>query len=664
MFELTKLDSIRIGLASPEKIRQWSHGEVLKAETINYRTLKPERDGLYCERIFGPTKDWECNCGKYKRTRFKGIVCDKCGVEVTKSKVRRERMGHIELAAPVSHIWYFKGIPSRMGTLLNISPRALEQVLYFASYIVLDPGDTAVSKLQKYQLLTESEYQQRKQQAAEVGFEFRVGIGAEAVREMLKEINLDELSAQLHAELQELNERDSKRDSEGQKRQRIIKRLEVVEAFRQSGNKPEWMILDVIPVIPPDLRPMVQLDGGRFATSDLNDLYRRVINRNNRLKRMLEMAAPDIIVRNEKRMLQESVDALIDNGRRGRPVTGAGGRQLKSLSDLLRGKQGRFRQNLLGKRVDYSGRSVIVVGPSLKLYQCGLPKEMALELFKPFVIERLVNQGMAVNVKTAKRAVERLKPEVWDVLESVIKDHPVMLNRAPTLHRLGIQAFEPVLVEGKALKLHPLCCTAFNADFDGDQMAVHVPLSMEAQAEARFLMLAANNILKPSDGKPVICPTQDMVLGCYYLTMIHEGLDGNGQDVHRRRRGADGLCDRQPRARSALPHPHDEDHRRRRAQPHHRYDDRPRHLQSGHPAGHGLAEARDDRRHVQAGGRRGRRQEAAGQDRRELLPHARRDGHLRHARRHQGAGLQVLDARGADRLRGGHHRAGERRSRS
>ena len=525
MFELTKLDSIRIGLASPEQIRQWSHGEVEKAETINYRTLKPERDGLYCERIFGPTKDWECNCGKYKRTRFKGVVCDKCGVEVTKSKVRRERMGHIELAAPVSHIWYFKGIPSRMGTLLNISPRALEQVLYFASYIVLDPGDSAVSKLQKYQLLTETEYQQRKQQAAEIGYEFRVGIGAEAVREMLKEINLDELSEQLHAELRELTERDSKRDSEGQKRQKIIKRLEVVEAFRQSGNKPEWMILDVVPVIPPDLRPMVQLDGGRFATSDLNDLYRRVINRNNRLKRMLEMAAPDIIVRNEKRMLQEAVDALIDNGRRGRPVTGAGGRQLKSLSDLLRGKQGRFRQNLLGKRVDYSGRSVIVVGPSLKLYQCGLPKEMALELFKPFVIERLVNQGMAVNVKTAKRAVERLKPEVWDVLESVIKDHPVMLNRAPTLHRLGIQAFEPVLVEGKALKLHPLCCTAFNADFDGDQMAVHVPLSMEAQAEARFLMLAANNILKPSDGKPVVSPSQDMVLGCYYLTMEDDRLE-------------------------------------------------------------------------------------------------------------------------------------------
>ncbi len=529
MFDLNNLDSIQIGLASPEKIRQWSHGEVTKAETINYRTLKPERDGLFCERIFGPTKDWECNCGKYKRTRFKGVVCDKCGVEVTKAKVRRERMGHIELAAPVSHIWYFKGIPSRIGTLLNISPRALEQVLYFASYIVLDPGDTAISKLSLHQLLTETEYQQKKQQAAEIGFEFRVGIGAEAVKEMLQGVDLEELNSALRKELDELAARETKRDSEGQKRQRIIKRLEVVEAFRQSGNRPEWMILDVVPVIPPELRPMVQLDGGRFATADLNDLYRRVINRNNRLKRMLEMNAPDIIVRNEKRMLQEAVDALIDNGRRGRPVTGAGGRQLKSLSDLLRGKQGRFRQNLLGKRVDYSGRSVIVVGPSLKLYQCGLPKEMALELFKPFVIERLVNQGMAVNVKTAKRSVERLRPEVWDVLESVIKDHPVMLNRAPTLHRLGIQAFEPVLVEGKALKLHPLCCTAFNADFDGDQMAVHVPLSMEAQAEARFLMLAANNILKPQDGKPVICPTQDMVLGCYYLTMVHEGMKGTGK---------------------------------------------------------------------------------------------------------------------------------------
>ena len=526
MFELSNLDSIQIGLASPEKIRQWSHGEVEKAETINYRTLKPERDGLFCERIFGPTKDWECNCGKYKRNRFKGVVCDKCGVEVTKAKVRRERMGHIELAAPVSHIWYFKGIPSRMGTILNISPRALEQVLYFASYIVLDPGD--VPGLEKYKLLSETEYQQKKQQAEENGWEFRVGIGAEAVREMLMNLNLDELAEQLKTELDELSAKDSKRDTEGQKRQRIIKRLEVVEAFRKSGNKPEWMILDVVPVIPPELRPMVQLDGGRFATADLNDLYRRVINRNNRLKRMLEMGAPDIIVRNEKRMLQEAVDARIDNGRRGRPVTGAGGRQLKSLSDLLRGKQGRFRQNLLGKRVDYSGRSVIVVGPSLKLYQCGLPKEMALELFKPFVIQKLVAQGMEQNVKTAKRAVERLKPEVWDVLENVIKDHPVMLNRAPTLHRLGIQAFEPVLVEGKALKLHPLCCTAFNADFDGDQMAVHVPLSMEAQAEARFLMLSANNILKPQDGKPVVSPTQDMVLGCYYLTIVREGSKGEG----------------------------------------------------------------------------------------------------------------------------------------
>ncbi|MEA5065838.1 MAG: DNA-directed RNA polymerase subunit beta', partial [Eubacteriales bacterium] len=524
MPELTNLDSIQIGLASPEKIREWSHGEVEKAETINYRTLKPERDGLFCERIFGPTKDWECYCGKYKRTRFKGVVCDKCGVEVTKSKVRRERMGHIELAAPVSHIWYFKGIPSRMGMLLSISPRSLEQVLYFAAYIVLDPGDTT---LERHQLLTETEYQRK---LADFGAgTFRVGIGAEAVREMLRGLDLESLSVSLRAEIDELTKKETGRQTEGQKRTRIVKRLEVVEAFRQSGNKPEWMILDVVPVIPPELRPMVQLDGGRFATADLNDLYRRVINRNNRLKRMLEMGAPDIIVRNEKRMLQEAVDALIDNGRRGRAVTGAGGRQLKSLSDLLRGKQGRFRQNLLGKRVDYSGRSVIVVGPNLKLYQCGLPKEMALELFKPFVIERLVNQGSAVNVKTAKRAVERLRSEVWDVLEEVIRDHPVMLNRAPTLHRLGIQAFEPVLVEGKALKLHPLCCTAFNADFDGDQMAVHVPLSMEAQSEARFLMLAANNILKPQDGKPVISPTQDMVMGCYYLTQVREGALGEGK---------------------------------------------------------------------------------------------------------------------------------------
>ena len=524
MFNLTNLDAIQIGLASPEKIREWSHGEVEKAETINYRTLKPERDGLFCERIFGPTKDWECNCGKYKRTRFKGVICDKCGVEVTKSKVRRERMGHIELAAPVSHIWYFKGIPSRMGMLLSISPRALEQVLYFASYIVLDKGETT---LEKNQLLNEAEYQRK---LAEYGPDaFRVGIGAEAVRELLRDLNLDELSVSLREEINELAKKETGRETEGQKRTRIVKQLEVVEAFRQSGNKPEWMILDVVPVIPPELRPMVQLDGGRFATADLNDLYRRVINRNNRLKRMLEMGAPDIIVRNEKRMLQEAVDALIDNGRRGRAVTGAGGRQLKSLSDLLRGKQGRFRQNLLGKRVDYSGRSVIVVGPTLQLYQCGLPKEMALELFKPFVIERLVNMGSAVNVKTAKRAVERLRPEVWDVLEEVIRDHPVLLNRAPTLHRLGIQAFEPVLVEGKALKVHPLVCTAFNADFDGDQMAVHVPLSMEAQAEARFLMLSANNILKPQDGKPVVSPTQDMVMGCYYLTQIRKGAPGEGK---------------------------------------------------------------------------------------------------------------------------------------
>ena len=527
MFELTNLDSIQIGLASPEKIRQWSHGEVEKAETINYRTLKPERDGLFCERIFGPTKDWECNCGKYKRTRFKGVVCDKCGVEVTKAKVRRERMGHIELAAPVSHIWYFKGIPSRMGTLLNISPRALEQVLYFASYIVLDPGD--MPGLEKYKLLSEAEYQMKKQQAQEGGWEFRVGIGAEAVREMLREIDLDALSEELRRELQELSERETRRDSEGQKRQRIIKRLEVVEAFRTSGNKPEWMILDVVPVIPPDLRPMVQLDGGRFATADLNDLYRRVINRNNRLKRTLEMGAPDIIVRNEKRMLQEAVDALIDNGRRGRPVTGAGGRQLKSLSDLLRGKQGRFRQNLLGKRVDYSGRSVIVVGPPLKLYQCGLPKEMALELFRPFIMKKLVEDGAANNIKSAKKMVDKGRAEVWDALDVVIKDHPVMLNRAPTLHRLGIQAFEPVLVEGRAIKLHPLTCTAFNADFDGDQMAVHVPLSAEAQAEARLLMLSANNLLRPQDGGPVTVPSQDMVLGSYYLTYVNDKEDGAGK---------------------------------------------------------------------------------------------------------------------------------------
>jgi DNA-directed RNA polymerase subunit beta' len=514
VFELNNFDSMKIGLASPEKIREWSKGEVKKPETINYRTLKPERDGLFCERIFGPQKDWECHCGKYKRIRYKGIVCDRCGVEVTRSKVRRERMGHIELAAPVSHIWYFKGIPSRMGLLLDMSPRALEKVLYFASYVVIDPGQTPLSKKQ---ILSEKEY---RDSVEKFGHNFRAGMGAEAVKELLAEIDLDALSRELRAELNE---------SSGQKRIRTIKRLEVVEAFKQSSNKPEWMILDVVPVIPPELRPMVQLDGGRFATSDLNDLYRRVINRNNRLKRLLDLGAPDIIVRNEKRMLQEAVDALIDNGRRGRPVTGPGNRPLKSLSDMLKGKQGRFRQNLLGKRVDYSGRSVIVVGPELKIYQCGLPKEMALELFKPFVMKKLVNDGLAHNIKSAKRMVERVKNEVWDVLEEVIKEHPVLLNRAPTLHRLGIQAFEPVLVEGRALKLHPLVCTAYNADFDGDQMAVHVPLSAEAQAEARFLMLSANNLLKPQDGKPVAVPTQDMVLGSYYMTIVKDGAKGEGK---------------------------------------------------------------------------------------------------------------------------------------
>ena len=514
MFELKEFEAIRIGLASPEKIREWSRGEVKKPETINYRTLKPERDGLFCERIFGPTRDWECHCGKYKRIRYKGIVCDRCGVEVTRSKVRRERMGHIELAAPVSHIWYFKGIPSRMGLLLDMSPRALEKVLYFASYVVIDPGQTPLSKKQ---ILSEREY---RDSIEKFGNNFRAGMGAEAIKELLQEIDLDALANELRAELEE---------STGQKRIRAIKRLEVVEAFRSSGNKPEWMILDVIPVIPPELRPMVQLDGGRFATSDLNDLYRRVINRNNRLKRLLDLGAPEIIVRNEKRMLQEAVDALIDNGRRGRPVTGPGNRPLKSLSDMLKGKQGRFRQNLLGKRVDYSGRSVIVVGPDLKIWQCGLPKEMALELFKPFVMKRLVEKGFAHNIKSAKRMVERVRNEVWDVLEEVIKEHPVLLNRAPTLHRLGIQAFEPVLVEGRAIRLHPLVCTAYNADFDGDQMAVHVPLSAEAQAEARFLMLSANNLLKPQDGKPVTVPTQDMVLGSYYLTVDKDNDLGEGK---------------------------------------------------------------------------------------------------------------------------------------
>ena len=507
-------DAIKIGLASPEKIREWSRGEVTKPETINYRTLKPEKDGLFCEKIFGPSKDWECHCGKYKKIRYKGVVCDRCGVEVTKASVRRERMGHIELAAPVSHIWYFKGIPSRMGLILDLSPRTLEKVLYFANYIVLDPAD---SGLQYKQVLTEKEYQDARES---YGYGFRVGMGAESVMELLQAIDLEKDAEELKAELV---------DATGQKRARIIKRLEVVESFRESGNRPEWMIMTAIPVIPPDLRPMVQLDGGRFATSDLNDLYRRIINRNNRLKRLLELGAPDIIVRNEKRMLQEAVDALIDNGRRGRPVTGPGNRALKSLSDMLKGKSGRFRQNLLGKRVDYSGRSVIVVGPELKIYQCGLPKEMAIELFKPFVMKELVANGTSHNIKNAKKMVEKLQPEVWDVLEDVIKEHPVMLNRAPTLHRLGIQAFEPILVEGKAIKLHPLVCTAFNADFDGDQMAVHLPLSVEAQAECRFLLLSPNNLLKPSDGGPVAVPSQDMVLGIYYLTQERPGYPGEGK---------------------------------------------------------------------------------------------------------------------------------------
>ncbi len=507
-------DAIKIGLASPDKILEWSRGEVTKPETINYRTLKPEKDGLFCERIFGPSKDWECHCGKYKKIRYKGVVCDRCGVEVTKSSVRRERMGHIALAAPVSHIWYFKGIPSRMGLILDLSPRTLEKVLYFASYIVLDRGE---SDLQYKQVLSEQEYQEARERW---GSAFRVGMGAESIQELLESIDLEKD----YHELQE-----GLKGATGQKRARIVKRLEVVEAFRESGNKPEWMIMTAIPVIPPDLRPMVQLDGGRFATSDLNDLYRRIINRNNRLKRLLELGAPDIIVRNEKRMLQEAVDALIDNGRRGRPVTGPGNRALKSLSDMLKGKSGRFRQNLLGKRVDYSGRSVIVVGPELKIYQCGLPKEMAIELFKPFVMKELVQNGTAHNIKNAKKMVERVQPEVWDVLEDVIKEHPVMLNRAPTLHRLGIQAFEPILVEGKAIKLHPLVCTAYNADFDGDQMAVHLPLSVEAQAECRFLLLSPNNLLKPSDGGPVAVPSQDMVLGIYYLTQERPGAKGEGK---------------------------------------------------------------------------------------------------------------------------------------
>ena len=511
----TPFDAIQIGIASPEMIRSWSYGEVKKPETINYRTLKPERDGLYCERIFGPTKDWECHCGKYKKIRYKGKICDRCGVEVTKAKVRRERMGHIELAAPVSHIWYFKGIPSRMGLILDLTPRMLEKVLYFANYIVIDPGFTP---LEKCQILTEREYREMREKYED---DFKAGIGAESIKELLSQIDCGQLAAQLREEL---------KNASGQKKAKLVKRLEVVEAFYQSGNRPEWMVIDVLPVLPPELRPMVQLDGGRFATSDLNDLYRRVINRNNRLKRLQQLNAPDIIVRNEKRMLQEAVDALIDNGRRGRAVTGANSRALKSLSDMLKGKQGRFRQNLLGKRVDYSGRSVIVVGPDLKIYQCGVPKEMAIELFRPFVMKKLVEDGIANNIKSAKKMVDKQRTEVWDALEYVIKEHPVLLNRAPTLHRLGIQAFEPILVEGRALRLHPLVCTAYNADFDGDQMAIHVPLSAEAQAEARVLMLSANNLLRPQDGHPVTVPTQDMILGSYYLTMMRIGKAEKGAE--------------------------------------------------------------------------------------------------------------------------------------
>jgi DNA-directed RNA polymerase subunit beta' len=540
LLDVNNFEYMKIGLASPEKIRSWSRGEVKKPETINYRTLKPEKEGLFCEKIFGPTKDWECHCGKYKRVRYKGVVCDRCGVEVTRAKVRRERMGHIELAAPVSHIWYFKGIPSRMGLALDMSPRSLEEIIYFASYVVTDPGETP---LEKKQLLSEKEYRSYREK---YGYGFHAGMGAEAVKRLLQDIEVDKELVFLKEEL---------RTAQGQRRNRAIKRLEVIEAFRNSGNKPEWMIMDVLPVIPPELRPMVQLDGGRFATSDLNDLYRRVINRNNRLKRLLDLGAPDIIVQNEKRMLQEAVDALIDNGRRGRPVTGPGNRPLKSLSHMLKGKQGRFRQNLLGKRVDYSGRSVIVVGPYLKMYQCGLPKKMALELFKPFVMKELVNKGLAHNIKSAKRKVERVSPEVWDVLEEVIKEHPVLLNRAPTLHRLGIQAFEPILVEGHAIRLHPLVCTAYNADFDGDQMAVHVPLSAEAQAEARILMLASGNILNPKDGKPVVTPSQDMVLGTFYLTMDNKDEKGSGmilrtvnEAISAYQRGAAGL-----HARVAIP---------------------------------------------------------------------------------------------------------------
>ena len=668
----TPFDAIKIGIASPEQIRAWSYGEVKKPETINYRTLKPERDGLFCERIFGPTKDWECHCGKYKKIRYKGKICDRCGVEVTKAKVRRERMGHIELAAPVSHIWYFKGIPSRMGLLLDITPRILEKVLYFGAYIVTDPGDTP---LERCQILSEREYRDMREKYEN---DFDAGMGAEAIKKLLSQIDCEELSVKLREELATAG---------GQKKAKLVKRLEVVEAFRLSRNKPEWMIIDVLPVIPPEMRPMVQLDGGRFATSDLNDLYRRVINRNNRLKRLMQLNAPDIIVRNEKRMLQEAVDALIDNGRRGRAVTGANSRALKSLSDMLKGKQGRFRQNLLGKRVDYSGRSVIVVGPDLKIYQCGVPKEMAIELFRPFVMKKLVEDGVANNIKSAKKMVDKQRTEVWDALDVVIKEHPVLLNRAPTLHRLGIQAFEPILVEGRALRLHPLVCTAYNADFDGDQMAIHLPLSAEAQAEARILMLSANNLLRPQDGHPVTVPTQDMILGSYYLTYVRLGKAEKGaeqvfvtdagetgltagevvdaddfvaankaakkegkkrgrvqasQGLRHPRRGHHGLQLR--RHRHTRPHPRarGKDHRRRARPQGHPDHRRPHHLQRAHPPGPRLRGPQRPGARLRPRDRLPGRQKAAGRHHRPLHPEVRLHHLRRGARQHQGSRLQVL----------------------
>ncbi len=653
----TPFDAIKIGIASPEQIREWSYGEVKKPETINYRTLKPERDGLFCERIFGPTKDWECHCGKYKKIRYKGKICDRCGVEVTRSKVRRERMGHIELAAPVSHIWYFKGIPSRMGLILDITPRTLERVLYFGAYIVTDPGDTP---LERCQILTEHEYRDMREKYED---DFDAGMGAEAIKKLLQQIDCEALSEQLRAELASAG---------GQKKAKLVKRLEVVEAFRQSGNRPEWMIIDVLPVIPPEIRPMVQLDGGRFATSDLNDLYRRVINRNNRLKRLIQLKAPDIIVRNEKRMLQEAVDALIDNGRRGRAVTGANSRALKSLSDMLKGKQGRFRQNLLGKRVDYSGRSVIVVGPDLKIYQCGVPKEMAIELFRPFVMKKLVEDGVANNIKSAKKMVDKQRTEVWDALEVVIKEHPVLLNRAPTLHRLGIQAFEPILVEGRALRLHPLVCTAYNADFDGDQMAIHVPLSAEAQAEARILMLSANNLLRPQDGHPVTVPTQDMILGSYYLTYLRLGKAEKGAEtVFVSDAGDTSLpageivdADEFVAANKAAKA---EGRREASYRPVHAYGNNAEALMAYSEGVIGLhapimlrveKTINGEPAHKLVKTSVGRiRQEAAGRHHRPLHPEVRLHHQRRGARQHQGARLQVFHHRRADHIHSGYDRA-------